>query len=388
MDVARFVGRRERDRAAFEAGPARAADAMDVILALVRQIEIHDDLDPLDVDAARRDIRRDENPVESSLDSVQRVAALALRAVGMKLIGLVAHLIDLLRELRRPGFRAREDEDAALILLEDFIEQIDFGDLGDDVELLDDLRGRRSRRRDFDLNRHRHVESRYLDNGLRHRRRKKHRLPFLRQELGNLLNLRPETHIEHAVRLVEHDHMNVRRIECLLLEMIEESPRRRDDDLDIFFVEELPLHLHVHAADHDDRADVERIAELAQRDVDLQRELARRHENHRAAGRLENPLNHRNPERQRLARSRLRDSEHVLPGNGERNRLRLNRRRHRELHAVDDGENLGRNPQIVKSRLRGFACHRDYFFFLELLAGLLFLAGLDGFAEAIGSAFD
>src|SRR5690349_20872030 len=51
----------ERDRDALIAGTGRAANAMHIALRLIRQIEIDDVRDAIDVDAAGRDVSRDED---------------------------------------------------------------------------------------------------------------------------------------------------------------------------------------------------------------------------------------------------------------------------------------------------------------------------------------
>ena len=49
--------------------------------------------------------------------------------------------------------------------------------------------------------------------------------------LNNALNLRSKTHIKHAICFVEHEILEGREINGLLLEMIEEPPRTSHDDI-------------------------------------------------------------------------------------------------------------------------------------------------------------
>ena len=65
LDAAQQVGlvdADERDGLAGRAGPARPADAVDVVLRVPRQLEVDDDRQVLDVEAARRDVGRDQDP--------------------------------------------------------------------------------------------------------------------------------------------------------------------------------------------------------------------------------------------------------------------------------------------------------------------------------------
>src|SRR5687768_2898044 len=56
-----LVGGDERDRFARESRPAGAADAVHVVFGRVRQLVVDDVRKLLDVEAARRDVGRDEN---------------------------------------------------------------------------------------------------------------------------------------------------------------------------------------------------------------------------------------------------------------------------------------------------------------------------------------
>src|ERR1035437_10935671 len=58
-EIAFLVGRDEREGVARHLGAGRAANAVDVVLGHVRDVEVHDVGKGLDVDAARRDVRGD-----------------------------------------------------------------------------------------------------------------------------------------------------------------------------------------------------------------------------------------------------------------------------------------------------------------------------------------
>ena len=65
----------ERDRDAGRAGAGGAADAVDVGLGHVRQIEVDDVRDAVDVDAARRDVGRDQHAACAGLEAGERPLA-------------------------------------------------------------------------------------------------------------------------------------------------------------------------------------------------------------------------------------------------------------------------------------------------------------------------
>src|SRR5262245_26821780 len=63
---------------------AGAADAMNIVFGMVRHVEVNDMADLLDIDAARGDIGGDHHFVTAIAKAVERLLALALRAVGVK----------------------------------------------------------------------------------------------------------------------------------------------------------------------------------------------------------------------------------------------------------------------------------------------------------------
>ena len=73
----------ERDRDPGRARPGGAADAVDVGFGDVRQIVVDDVRDAVDVDAARRDVGRDEHPAMPRLEAGKRPLALRLALVAV-----------------------------------------------------------------------------------------------------------------------------------------------------------------------------------------------------------------------------------------------------------------------------------------------------------------
>jgi hypothetical protein len=57
--VGLLLGRHERDAVAVAPGAAGAADAVDVALAVLGRVEVHDVRDVVEVEAAGRDVGRD-----------------------------------------------------------------------------------------------------------------------------------------------------------------------------------------------------------------------------------------------------------------------------------------------------------------------------------------
>ena len=137
-----------------------------------------------------------------------------------------------------------------------------------------------------------------------------------------------EPHVEHPVRLVEHEHLELVELRVRMAEVIEQPARRRDQDVDAA-AEGVLLRAEPDAAEHRGARDGRVRGELAQVLLDLRRELARgrEHERARDAARLPHDAVHdRQKKGGRLAASRHRAREHIAAFECGRNGVVLNRR--------------------------------------------------------------
>ena len=66
----------KRDRLSGFAGSSGSSDAMDVVFRVIREIEVHDEFQINNVDAASGDVGRDEDAVPACLKSCERFSAL------------------------------------------------------------------------------------------------------------------------------------------------------------------------------------------------------------------------------------------------------------------------------------------------------------------------
>ena len=106
----------EADRLARRAGPAGPADAVDVVLRVPRQLEVDDDRQVLDVEAAGGDVGRDEDPDLARLEALERARPLRLRAVGVDRDGVEALAVEPRGQPRRGQLGPREDEHLAQVV--------------------------------------------------------------------------------------------------------------------------------------------------------------------------------------------------------------------------------------------------------------------------------
>ena len=359
----------ERDRVTRLAGARGAADAVHIRLGLHRKIEVDDMGDVVDVEAARGDIGGDEHGRAARAEGVEGARALVLRLVAVDRLGVDAVGLQLAREAVGAVLRLGEDDGALhRERVEEVDEELRLLRLEHEVELLVDAVDRARDRR----HRHAHgiVEERVgeMADLLRHRRREEHGLARLRQQRRDLADRLDKAHVEHAVRLVEHEELDLAEVDEPLLEEVDEATRRRDEDIDAL-LDRADLRALADAAE--DHGVAERRVTAVAREAlgDLRRELTRGREDERlrlAAERgaraarqaREQVVEDRQRERGGLAGAGLRDAEDIALGERGRDRLRLDRRG--ALVAVGDErvEDRLRELELCEGRQGAGGCRK------------------------------
>lgn len=169
--------------------------------------------DVVDVEAPRGDVGRDEHTDVSLPKALQRALALPLRFVPVNGARRDARSFELHSEPLGAVFRTREDECTPnRPVLEHMLQQRAFALLLHEIhELLDGV-GDRGRRCDAHADRVRQdVASENLDVGGQ-RCGKHERLPPPRDHRNDLAHVVDETHVEHAIRFIEHESFDC--VEC------------------------------------------------------------------------------------------------------------------------------------------------------------------------------
>jgi len=204
--------------------------------------------------------------------------------------------------------------------------------------------------RDGDADRIAHDRSgKGLDLG-RHRGGKQEGLAVSRKGADDPPNVREESHVEHAVRLVEDEDLETAEVHVPAGHVVEESPRRRDNDIDAGS-EGVFLRGHSDAAVDGMAADPCAFREAAEGDFNLGGELAGRGEDESAgaAGRLaEEPVEDREDKGGRLAGTGLGGADHVPPAKDRGDRLALNWSRSLISEAFDRANEDGFEPEARK----------------------------------------
>src|SRR3989338_9312667 len=108
---------------AFGARAGGAADAVDVIGGVHRQIVIDDELYPLHVDTARCDVGGDEYAIFSAFKPFQRFTPLRERTIAVNLCCRVSNRSDRAHDAFRPVLGAGEYESRAGIITKDLFQE-------------------------------------------------------------------------------------------------------------------------------------------------------------------------------------------------------------------------------------------------------------------------
>ena len=139
---------------------------------------------------------------------------------------------------------------------------------------------------------------------------------------------REKAHVEHTVRLVEHQNLDGAEVDELPLEVVAEAAGRGDDHLRAF-ADGLQLSALAHSADDNSGSDARAVGHLGQSFAGLDGKLASRTQDHGAdAGRLRGQrLEQGEDKSKRLAGAGLRRGDHIVAGKRGRNGLRLYRGR-------------------------------------------------------------
>jgi len=352
LDELELVGRgprHERDRESLAAGPAGAADAVDIVLGVVGHVVVDHEAQVVHVDAAGGHVGGHEEGERPLLEAVHDPRALGLRHPAVQAFRGASAGGEGVGEFLHHVLRVAEDHAAGnVVIVEQPREGLELGAMWHLVGDLLDGRGAGGR-----PGAHAHrlgiagvAGDESADLG-RERRREEHRLPLGRCGGEDLLDVFPKAHVEHPVGLVEHHHPDGGEGERAPGEVIDEPAGRAHEDVHAA-TELRELRLVGRAAVDGERADAAGgPRELPHLAGHLRGEFSGGHEDQDlrgAAGRVD-PLDGRDAEGRRLARARLRLPDHVAARHDRRNRRRLHGRGGLEPHPADRLEHGGREAE-------------------------------------------
>ena len=305
---------------------------MHIIVRMPRAIEVEDMAYALHVQTPRRHIGRDEDIDLAFLKQVQFGDARRLVHVAMDLPAGETALLQILVEIAHGGLAVAEHDGGLHLVL--FKQSPQLGLLGSRCDLdqaLIDIGGCRGRARNLDmLGIGQEAVGQLLDRS-RHRRRKQQRLPCRRQFGTDILDVGNEPHVEHAVRLVDHQQLAAVEEDLAPFEKIHQSAGRGDEHVDAFF-QRLQLIAHGNTADKQRHVELVIATILLEIFGNLRGQFARRLQDQRpghprAAPPLGQNVDHRQHEARRLAGSGLRHTDNIAHHQHGWNRIGLNRGR-------------------------------------------------------------
>ena len=351
LDLALLARLVERDRAAAAPDPAGPTDPVHVDVGRYRDVEVDDVRDADDVEPAGCDVGRDQQRQPPVLEGDHHAVARALSHVPVQRLDVHPAVAQRPVQLIAADLRPHEHERLLRALgLEHLDESVRLlAGLDLERELLDRVD---RQRRGLDLDQDRVVQVLVGEPAdlRRHRRGEQRRLATRRRQRQDPLDVFQEPEVEHLVSLVEHDEAARVQHQRMARDQVLDTSDGPDDHVTTGAQLRL-LGADRGAAEHRDDVDPLAVAVRAQslRDLDAQFAGRCQHEAlHLVLGGID-VLQHRQPERRGLARSRLRLTDHVRACEQRRDRLLLNRARRLVADVPDRVEDVRTQAEIGKS---------------------------------------
>ena len=342
----------ESDRPACAPDPARAPDAVNVDLGVVRKVVVDDVGDVLDVEPTGGDVGRDQQRHPALLELDHHAVSLALAHVAVQRLVAKALVAKLAVEARGADLRPAEDDRLLGLLGPQHLDQALGLVAGSTSTKACSIASTVSC---FGVTltvtgSYMYASARRAI-GVGHRRREQRRLAARRAHAKDLLDLLDEAEVEHLVGLVEDDIASRGQHQRAARDQVHHPPDGGDDDMGALAQSRL-LGLDRRTAEDGDDLDIQVLGVGAQGLGDLDAELAGRRHHDRLGllrGRVE-VLQQRQAEGRGLARARLRLADHVLTAEQGGDRLLLDRGRLGIAELVERGLDLRAQSELVKGR--------------------------------------
>ena len=241
---------------------ARSPDTVQVVFILIRHFEIKDRIDIGYIDTAGGNIRRDQDIELASSEVIHDAVSRTLSDIAMETLRLKSESLDAFRDDTHTGLGIGESHHtAAVISFHDLSKCIHLLSFFEMKDILADLRHIFRLRCDLDLVGAFHIFPGDVHDFTGHRRGEHRDLLVRRSDLHDLSDVLDEAHVEHLVRLVKNERVDVGDVDVLMLHMVKKTPGSRDNDLR-FFLQHLYLLIHLLSAD--DAADLQSLDKSTQ----------------------------------------------------------------------------------------------------------------------------
>ena len=254
-----FIARHaNHHRFAIAACTTCAADPVHVVFGVARHIIVEHMAHGRDVKSTRGDVRGNQESQRSVAESIQSFGALALIQITVNRRSIITVFFQRLSDRIHIHLTIAED-DRVRAFLTFVVDQHTqcftlfraFAILARGFEHhhnLFDILGRGRLTRNFDAGR---IGQERVGDPLDlrgHRGREEQRLTRKRREAENAFNVGDETHVEHAVRFVDDHNLHASQEQFASLNVIEQTTRRCDQNVDAF-IDQAVLLFEGHAAD-------------------------------------------------------------------------------------------------------------------------------------------
>ena len=258
-----------------------AANAVHVVFAHVGNFIVHDMGQVINVNAACCDVGRHQSADVTALEARQCLGAGSLTFVAMQRHGLNAVFGQKLSDIVGTKLGAGEHQHLAPVLL--------LNDMGEQCLLLaapyrvnhlgNALHGGVAWR---DLHALGVLEQggRQITDFIAESGRKEQALFVLGHCSEHLLYVMDETHVQHAVGFVQHQHLDLAQVQHTLLQQVQQATRSGNQDVNAFF-DTADLRVHADAAKYDGARELNKFPVDAHRFFHLCRQLACRREHQR-----------------------------------------------------------------------------------------------------------
>ena len=333
--------------------PGSPPDAVDVVLGRRRELEVDDEVDVWDIQAALGDVRAHQRAHLLRSEAVERQDAVLLRHLPHERQRAHPEHPQQVRHLEHDVRRRAEDHDdvasrerrEVVVEVGEAVAERDKDEklpkpIDGVVLVFGDSHDRRA---------HKGCAVELVDAG-GHRRREEERLPLAGQSLHDKVQLGLVVHVEHLVRLVEHNILEgLEREPVGLLDVVLEPPGRGDDDVGPLAEVDRLLD-HVDAAEDDDNLELGDAVEKLKLLTNLQRQLPSGHEDKAGQLRLghEELLDEREGVGARLPTAGLGDADEVFALKNQWNAFELNLGGRCPLVFSAFGDDVGVEAKLVK----------------------------------------
>ena len=342
----------QRDGGARLAGAPRAADAVHVDIAVLGQVVVDHVVDVVHVDAPGRHVGGHQYRDAGRLEALHHPGALALVHVAVDALAGKAAAVQVGGDLVHHQLGVAEDHRAhRLAGAQQQVQRVQLAAHGHLHELLADLIQRHLVGVDLDQLRVAHVFVRQLQYHLGHGGGEQHGLARLRHVIQDGLDVLPEAHAQHLVRLVQHHQLHVGKGQRAPAHVVHHAPRRADDQIGPPQLEDLPV--DGRAAVHVRRPDVQGVADqLFDLIAALLGQLAGGAEDQHLHGGLRlravDHLHRGYGKGHGLARAGLTAPDHIRAASKQRYGLTLDLGRFGKAHGLNGAQQLGAQLKRLK----------------------------------------